>query len=208
MDIPLPYRILAVDPATTTSGWAMLEVTSLYPLKIKVVKTNQIEGQKLLREKKQMSKLFSKQFCVVDALEHEYVKLIEEWNPHEVVSEGAFAHIHISAALALTLAIHALRRACYNTLGKDIIVVPPTITKLAFTGKGNADKDLMRSHFESNGYLQYCGYSLVDISEHEIDAVAHGVGHVFRDILGTVIQISAQEKRQAKREKEKLKKKK
>jgi Holliday junction resolvasome RuvABC endonuclease subunit len=204
MDIPLPYRILAVDPATTTSGWAMLEVTSLNPLNIIVHKTNQIEGQKLLREKKEMSKLFSKQFCVVDALEHEYIQLINEWNPHEVVSEGAFAHIHISAALALTLAIHALRRACYQTLGKDIIIVPPTITKLAFTGKGNADKDLMRYHFNNNDYLDISTQS-EDISEHQIDACGHGVGHVRRDVVGDVIQISALEKRQAKREKEKLK---
>lgn len=205
MDIPLPYRILAVDPATTTSGWAMLEVTSLHPLKITVVKTNQIEGQKLLREKKSMSKLFSKQFCVVDALEHEYIKLIEDFNPHEVVSEGAFAHIHISAALALTLAIHALRRACYNTLGKDIVVIPPTITKLAATGKGNADKDLMRLAYNTSTIFTKFNDS-TDISEHEIDAVFHGHGFICRDILGTVVQVSAQEKRQIKREKEKKKK--
>lgn len=204
MDIPLPYRIFSVDPATTTSGWAMLEVTSLYPLQITIFKTSQIEGQKLLREKKEMSKLFSKQFCVVDALEHEYVKLIEEWKPHVVVSEGAFAHVHISAALALTLAIHALRRSCYNTLGIDIVVVPPTITKLAATGKGNADKDLMRLAYDTSTIFNKYNDG-EDISEHEIDAIFHAHGYICRDILGTVIQISAQEKRQARREKEKLK---
>lgn len=204
MDIPLPYRIFAVDPATTTSGWAMLEVLSFTPLIVRVHRRGKMEGQQLLRQKKEMSKLFSKQFCVVDALEDEYCSLIEEWNPHQVVSEGAFAHIHVSAALALTLAIHALRRASYKTMMKDIIIIPPTITKLAFTGKGNADKDKMREAYDKSEVLEKDRQN-EEISEHEIDAIAHGIGHVSRDVLRTVVQVSAQEKRQAKRDKEKRK---
>lgn len=205
MDIPLPYRILAVDPATTTSGWAMLEILQLSPLTIRIHKHGQMIGSQLLKERKFKKKIFSAQYCTVDVLEDEYVSLITEWNPHIVVSEGAFAHIHVSAALALTLAIHALRRASDRTIGKDIVIIPPTITKLAFTGKGNADKDAMRLAYD-NATLFIKSGANEELTEHEIDAIAHGYGYICRDILGTVVQISAAERRQAKREKEKRKK--
>lgn len=203
-DITLPYRVFSVDPATTKSGWAMLEVTSLEPLIIRVHKHGQLDGAQLLRQahQKEQAKIFSKQFCTVDALEAEYIRLIEEWDPHTVVSESAYAHIHISAALALTLAIHALRRATKCVLNKDIITVPPTVSKLAFTGKGSSDKDAMRAAYEVAPYLVRSGED-DEISEHEIDAIAHGCGHIARDITGTVVQISAADKRREKREKQK-----
>lgn len=202
MSPALPYRVFAVDPATTVSAWAVLDVVSFNPLKIVVVAHAQIDGQKLLKERRELSSMFSKQFCVLDALEEAYTRLLEEYKPNVVVSEGAFAHLHVSAALALTLAIHTLRRVSRNVLGLNVIEVPPTITKRAFANHGGADKDLMRKAYESCDYLTKT--DAIEISEHEIDAIGHGVGHVKRDITGEVIQISALEKKRAKREKQKL----
>jgi Holliday junction resolvasome RuvABC endonuclease subunit len=141
---------------------------------------------------------------VVDALEDEYSKVIEKWKPDAVVSEGAYVGIHVSAAIAINLAIHALRRSTYHGIGIDIFVVPPSISKLAFAGRGGADKDAMRLAYTKATYI-LDKPDEKELSEHIIDSFAHAIGWLSRDVLGTVIQISAQEKRQAKREKEKRK---
>ena len=196
MDITLPIRIFSVDPATGYSGWSLLELVSLNPLEIRVLHHGQLEGQKLLRTKKEMSGLFQKQFCILDALYDEYVKLLTLYNPDIVVSEGAFGYKHLSALISLTLAINTLRRASRACLNKDIVEIPPTITKKAFTGSGNADKDAMRVAYYDNTYLVRTG--IVDITEHEIDAIAHGCSWVMRDILHSVEQNHAKDKKKKK----------
>jgi Holliday junction resolvasome RuvABC endonuclease subunit len=202
MEITLPYRIFAVDPATGKSGWAVLDVISLNPLQINIVAHGQIDGDKLVKTRKEMSLIFQRQFCIVDALYYTYHQLITENKPNIVASEGAFGYSHMSAFLAISLAIHELRRATKDVLGQDITTVPPTISKLAFTGKGGADKDLMRWAYRT---LDYLNGKVLDeaISEHEIDAIAHGVAHVFRDILKTVVQLTGKEKKAAKLERKK-----
>ena len=203
----LPYRIFAVDPATGKSGWAVLDLISLNPLKINIIATGQLDGDKLLRIKKEMSNIFQRQFCILDALFDEYEKLIFIYNPSQVVVEGAYGHTHMSALISLTLATNELRRASKKILNKDIIVIPPTISKVAFTGRGGSDKDHMRLAYQTNDYLE--GVVPDDeISEHQIDSIAHGVGFIKRDITEEVIQLSGKEKRAAKQariEKKKLK---
>lgn len=201
---PLPYRIFAVDPATGDSGWAVLEVTSLHPLKIDIIDHGHVDGQKLLRTRKEMVQIFQRQFCILDALEYEYDRLVNLYQPHQIVSEGAFGHVHLSALISLTLAINVLRRVSYRLLKKDIVESPPTITKKAFTGHGGADKEMMRKFYHSNKFLSGTVKD-EDISEHEIDAIAHGCGHVRRDLIGDVEQVSAKDKKKAKLEKAKKK---
>lgn len=201
----LPLKIFAVDPATTISGWSLLEVQSLTPLRIKVVRHGKLDGQKLLTKNKDLTKLFQRQFCVLDALEQEYIALLEELTPDIVVSESAYGYSHMSALIALTLAINTLRRASKVVLNKDIILIPPTISKLSFTGHGGADKDRMRAAFMTVPFLIHDITSADQISEHEIDSVAHCCGYVRRDLVGDVVQISALEKKRQKREKQKLK---
>jgi Holliday junction resolvasome RuvABC endonuclease subunit len=198
MDITLPYRILAIDPASGDSGWAVLDLVSLNPLRIIIVATGHIDGQKLLRTKKDMSKIFPGYFCILDALEHAYTEIVNHYKPDQIVSEGAFVFIHVSAFASLKLVINAIRRVAWLVLNKDIAEVPPTISKMAFTGRGGSDKDHMRLAYQTNNYL--LGQVADDmITEHEIDAVAHGVGFIMRDILKTIIQLSGKEKRAAKK---------
>lgn len=204
MDIKLPLRIFAVDPATTKSGWALLELVSLDPLKINVLNHGQIDGQKLLTRNKDLLKVFQKQFCVLELLEEEYTRLLEEFKPDDVVSESAFGYTHMSAFMALSLAIHTLRKATRKVLYKDLHTCPPTISKKALTGSGGADKDQMRKSLLESKDIVFIEPPLV-ISEHEIDAVAHGVGYICRDITGTIIQVSALDKKRSRREKLKQK---
>lgn len=200
----LPYRILAVDPATTKSGWAILDIVSLHPLKIVIVASGQLDGQKLLRNKKEMLTIFSSQFCVLDALLDEYERLIELYKPDQIVSESAYGYVHMSALIALTLAINVLRRASKRLLNKDVVTIPPTISKSAFAGSGGADKDRMRIAYQTNEYLEGVVPNS-EISEHEIDSIAHGVGYIRRDIIGDIQQISAKDKKRLKLQKQKEK---
>lgn len=203
-EISLPYTIFAVDPATTISGWSVLSLESISPLSIKIIAHGQLDGQKLLRNKKDMSLYFQRQFCVLDALEEEYTRLINLYKPDVIVSEGSFGQKFMAALIALTLAINVLRRLSYKLLNKDLVEIPPTISKMAFTGSGGADKDKMRVAYHSLPYLIRIA-SEEDITEHQIDACAHGVGFIKRDITKDIIQLSAKERRHRKLEKQKKK---
>ena len=204
MDITLPYRIFAVDPATGKSGWAVLDLICLDPLKVKIVAHAQIDGDKLLRNKKEMASIFQRQFCIIDALAEEYERLLDLYKPNQTVCEGAYGHTHMNALISLTLATNELRRASKRILNKDIAIVPPTITKMAFTGRGGADKDYMRLAYQTNPYLE--GVVADDlISEHEIDAVGHSVGFIKVYITKEIVQLSGKEKRARKRERQLLK---
>ncbi len=203
-NVILPLRIFSVDPATGKSGWALLELISLAPLTIKVLETGQIDGDKLFRQKKEMAKTFQRQFCVLDALYDEYHRLVTLFKPDVVVSESAFGYTHMSALISLTLAIHQLRSVTHSVLGKDLITVPPTISKKSFTGSGAADKDAMRKAYYTVPFL-IRPEDHEDPSEHAIDAVSHGCGYIRRDIVGDIIQISAADVKRKKREKAKQK---
>ncbi len=199
-NVNLPFRILAVDPATTLSGWSLLVLESINPLIIRIEAVGEIDGSKLLKTRKEMSQIFQKQFCTLDAIEEIYTSLVVNLKPDIVVSEGSFGFIHLSALIALTLAINVLRRVSRNVLNKDIVEIPPTISKLAFTGIGSANKELMREYYDKADYLIKSINR--ELSEHEIDSISHGCAFIKRDILKTVIQISAKDKRKRKKDRQ------
>lgn len=199
MSITLPYRILSVDPATGKSGWSILDLIRLNPLQVRIIAHGQFDGEKLFRKQKEMAERFHKQFCTLAALGQEYEDLMRMYKPDIVVSESAFGYAHMNALISLTLAINELRRASRIVLDKDIVTVPPTITKKAFTGSGSADKDHMRLAYQTHIYLEGKVEDGNIISEHEIDAIGHGIGFIRRDIIGDIVQISAKDKKKKKK---------
>lgn len=203
--ITLPYRVFAVDPATTKSGWSLLVIESLSPLCVRIEAHGQIDGQKLLKFKKDMTSLFDKQYCVLDALQEEYSDLINKHKPDLVVSESAYGFSHMSALIALTLAINVLRRVSARILNKDIFTVAPTISKKAATGHGGADKDDMKKAYLNAEYIS--NIKLDDISEHEIDSIFHGIAAIRILFVKDLVQVSAKEAKRIKLEKRKNKNK-
>ncbi len=201
---PLPLKILAIDPAAAgISGWAELLLTSLSPLSITIGNTGTLHGDQVYRQKKDAYPGYSRQYCIVDSLREEYIQLINLIQPHVVVSEGAFAGNNISAVISLTLAVNALRTAAHVTMGKDIIIVAPRTTKKAFTGDSMADKDIMRLAFFTHEEFVHTKDNL-EISEHEIDAVAHGYAFIKRDITHEITQTSSADIRRMKKERKRL----
>lgn len=196
ISIILPYRILAVDPATGISGWSILDVTSISPLRVTVVASGTINGEKIIRENKDLLKNFGRQYCILDVLFDRYVDLIQMYKPTAIVSESAYGYTHMSALISLTLAIHTLRRASHAALGVDIVTVVPTISKKSATGHGGADKDAMRKAYDDAAYITKEDRVL---TEHEIDSIWHGIAHIRRDVIGDVEQISAKDKKKKKK---------
>lgn len=187
------YRILAIDPAAGTSGWCLIEITGYDPITATIVAHGTVSGDKLVREDKPLFKAFGRQFSIVDRLELAYASIIAEHQPDIVVSESAFGYTHMSALISLTLVIHSIRRASRALLGRDIVTVPPTISKKSATGSGGADKDAMRLAFDKADFVTRG--PIEDFSEHEIDAFWHGMAHVHRDIIGDIVQVSAKDKK-------------
>jgi Holliday junction resolvasome RuvABC endonuclease subunit len=203
MTIAFPFRVFSVDPATGCSGWSVLDVHSLFPLKIQIVATGQIDGQKLLRTQKEMAQRYQAQFCILEALEFTYIGLLQLYGPLVVVTEGSFASAHPSAWKSLILAIHTLRKASKAVLDKDVVEVSPTFSKQCWTGSGAADKDLMRIAYQKHGLPDgFLSGVVADplITEHEIDSISHGHAYIRMYLVKDRIQISAKEKRAQKKE--------
>jgi Holliday junction resolvasome RuvABC endonuclease subunit len=199
-----PITILAIDPAVGFSGWSHLEMTSSHPFHVNILRYGEINGKVLLKQRKEMAKIFKDQYCLLDVLEEEYTKLVKELNPSVIVVEGAFAHLHIAAFASIKLLIHTIRRVSEKVLNKDVVEIPPTVSKKAFTGSGAADKDHMRLAYQTNKYLS--GVVADDqIGEHSIDSVAHGIGYFKVYVLGSIQIQSSAEKRRLKQEKKKAK---
>lgn len=173
----IPFTVFAIDPASGQSGWSLLLVESITPLKIKVLKHGVIDGNKLLKFRKDMKAIYPKNYCILDAIYESYCDLLKEYNPDVLVTEGCFVFKFVNAGFSLTLVINCFRRAAHHTLNKTIHEVAPMESKKAFTGKGNADKDKMREYFYSNAWLDKSECS-IDMTEHEIDAIAHGCTYV------------------------------
>jgi Holliday junction resolvasome RuvABC endonuclease subunit len=177
IEYPLPFTVFSIDPAAGLSGWCFLRVESLKPLRIVIVAQGTIDGNKLLKFRKEMKAIYPKSYCVLDAIYDEYCKLLKEYDPDLLVTEGCFAYKYVNAVISLTLAINTFRRAAHHTLNKTIHEITPMESKKAFTGKGNADKDKMREAYFDNKWLIKSDRNDIP-TEHEIDATAHGCGAV------------------------------
>ena len=192
-----PIRILAIDPATGKSGYAILDVT-FNPLHVKVVTRGTLDGEKLYRTRKQLAQNFDRSYCILDALEEYYRELMAVYQPDIIVSEGAFGYQHLAALISLTQVILILKRIAHSTIGRAVVIIPPTISKLSFAQEGHAGKPEMREAFLNCPYLDR-GENPESASEHEIDAISHGIAYVNRDILHTVVQNQKKKKQKKKK---------
>lgn len=185
-------RTLNIDPGIGKCGWSVLDFT-FDPFCITEVIRGTFDGNKLLRTRKELKTKFQDSYCKLDALEESIESLILQYQPDEIVIEGAFDHQYPATIISLTLVIGAVRRLCHKHLDKDVRVVAPRFTKMAFANHGNADKDLLRKTYLS--YPRLIRYPEGEPTEHEIDATAHGIAYVLRDVLKTVVEKASLKKK-------------
>lgn len=179
---PPSIRVLAFDPGSTKMGWALI-CYDLEQCSAIVPKHGLLTGQHLLKERKELQHKFSKAFIILEVYYHIFCRLIETHRPDFVVTEGAFYYRFVQAYASLTLVIHTLRRACHDTLGRDLHEVAPMETKKLVTGISMADKDQIKAALLARANLTIDDTEdapLAEMSEHEYDAVGHGLTFIAR----------------------------
>ena len=185
-------RIMAFDPGIGKMGISVLDVT-LHPLHVVEVYRETTDGAKLARTRKHLQTEFQNSYCALDALEDRLDELFDEFKPDEVVSEGAFSYKIPAAVISLTLVIGLIRRKSHRYLNKDVRIIAPCQSKRSSTGSGHADKIQMRKWYDVCPYIAKLD---TPITEHEIDAVSHGIAYITRDVLKTLpITVSAKKKK-------------
>ena len=189
-------RVITFDPSIDKMGIVVLDFT-YSPFKVVEVYRSTTNGAKLERLRKYMLDRFSKSYCKLDALEEIIDNLFEEYKPDEAATESAFSYNRPAVVISLTYVIGLLRRKVHKFLDKDIHTVAPVQTKRAVTGNKDASKDQMREWYDKCDYIVKLPGTA---SEHEIDATAHGITYVLRDVLKTYVpELTAKEKKKLKK---------
>lgn len=176
--------VLAFDPGIGMMGWCVIQF-DLSDGTTKVVAKGLLTGQHLLKERKELQNKFSKSFIILEVYYEIFCQLIEDHKPDFVVTEGAFYHKFAQTYASLSLVIHTLRRACRIKLGIDLYEVAPMETKKEITGNHMADKNQIKQALLTRPGLtikESPTASLDDVSEHEYDAIGHGLTFISKDL--------------------------
>lgn len=161
-------------------GWCVMDYDPAHQTYV-VIKTGTLNGHKLIKFEKDIKDHFSKSFCILSAYLKSCRDLITTYKPQYVVSEGAFHSKFPQTLIALTLIIHTIRTACRDVTGRDIFVVAPMETKKEVANHHMADKELIKKSVLKFPSLRFSSELVPDdMSEHEFDAVAHGICFIRR----------------------------
>ncbi len=174
-------RILAFDPGSTMMGWCVIDYDNTLH-RFNILHHETITGTQLLKQRKTMQAKFTKSFIVLDVYYDIFCQLITTYQPNYIVTEGAFYHRFVQAYASLTLVIHTLRRACWVLQCDNIHEVAPMETKKTITGNSMADKTLIKTCILAMPEIDNLT-DVDDISEHEFDAIAHGITFIRKHLV-------------------------
>lgn len=167
-------RILGLDPGAGKMGWSILDY---YPTlgHYVVVATGCWDGAKLIKHHKALVANFGKHYTILMAIYDSTCKLIAEWSPTVIGSEGAFHHKFPQVHASLTLVIHSVRRAAHDILNQDVEIVAPMETKKMIAKNHMANKDQMKAAVLHKTDITFAdGIDYQNLTEHEYDAIGHG----------------------------------
>lgn len=118
-----PKVILGIDPASYDTGWAVIDNELHYNL-IHIPHSRPIECRLLL-------------------LYNGLQKVIEDYHPEVVVLEDQFLAKNVKTLKTLSW-VRGVVMLLATQHGLPLVILTPTEIKQAATGKGNADKDMIR----------------------------------------------------------------
>lgn len=152
-------RILALDPSSKATGFAIMQIENEVPYLVRSGTISHPKPSKASFEDK-----CAYIFNVVKSM-------LMEWKPDLVVIEYPFVGKNAKTAIQLGRLAGMLEATVKHT-GYSYMMVLPTVWKSAFTGNGNAGKELV---------MQYVNlyYGTQIASNDESDAVA--IGHYYLD---------------------------
>lgn len=167
-------RVVSFDPGISNMGICVGDFNRSNQ-EFTVLKTINFEGAKHRNKDKKMRRNCPHSFCVLSGIkEWVLTTLLPEWSPDYIACEGAFHNSHFPGAhQALVLVIHVLRECAFEWYEDDITDMAPMTIKKIVTGKGNAPKEMIKTAISQNPSI-HLTVSLDALTEHEIDAIAHG----------------------------------
>lgn len=159
------YKLLGIDPGTSSMGYAILEVQGKKPA---LVTAGTISLRSYLNHQQKLKLIFER-----------LQQTIDFYKPAEVAIEAPFYGKNIQSMLKLGRA-QGVAMAAAMTKGLDIIEYSPKKVKQVVTGNGNAAKEQVAAMLEYQ-----LGAKLTNYSLDATDALAVAFCH-FHQSLGVL----------------------
>ncbi len=174
-----PYRIVGIDPGTSTLGIAVIDV-DLITAQLTVRDARTMHASRLSQYRKSYSEVYGDRFARLSGLEEALVDYFVQRAPHAIISESPYLGRHAATYAALTECMTTICRAvCRYSDRIPLVTVDPARAKarLKVSGK-SGDKELMRQAILGLTDLQNPDrLDLTVRDEHSIDALAIAYYH-------------------------------
>lgn len=182
----VPFRMVSIDPGTTTLGVAVSEFSEDLNRMI-VVDATTIRADILAkRYYPDMIKRHGDRNARLIALRDALRRYFDTWLPTVICSESAYLGRSPQAYAALIEAVSAVRYACeLHDPSIRLDLIPPSEVKVGVGVNGRSgDKSLIRDALECIDDL-WIQVEMLLLDEHAIDAIAVGYARYASSIRGT-----------------------
>lgn len=179
------YRVIAIDPGSTTLGYAILDIDmDKFHIELKDVYTININDA--LKSKKEFFEWKEYTKCRMRWLRTHLKELLEKDSPHCLIVEDNFMSMNVSSFRVLVQVKEYIEDALYNyDPSMQMDTVDPMTVKYGIGAvekgklkrkKGQDTKLLVRKHLENLDDLVWpeSAPDILHLDEHSIDAVSIG----------------------------------
>jgi Holliday junction resolvasome RuvABC endonuclease subunit len=170
------FRILAIDPGSSTMGVAILDI-SPSDFKPTVMHVTTVNVQALLTHYETTALMHGERIARLIAVEKTMYKLLSVWEPELVVSESPYMGRFPQAYAVLVDCLSAIRRALnsYDPTQMLHTIDPASIKKAVGVSGKSGDKEAMKRAVCALSDLNVDpDVDLTAIDEHSNDAIAAG----------------------------------
>lgn len=169
------YRVLGIDPGTTTCGFSILEY-DIITLEATVLHSETIKTTKLDGYHEEKISQLGDRYARLRALENELLLVMKEYRVNGVISESPYMSRRPQAYAALVECIYAISNAVLRYSAEmGLETVTPSEAKKCVGVPGNSgDKEAIRKALQKEidtGRL-VCNIDLNTLDEHSTDSIA------------------------------------
>ena len=131
------YRILAIDPSTTTMGVAIGSIDAGSE-ELTLHWNETVTGKSVIGNYEYLTDLYGSRFARLEGFKDYIIRLLNDWQIHSVVCEGNYLKHHPTAFAALTECVYMIRTAVLSYSTSIPVIIPdPSSVKVAVGVKGN-----------------------------------------------------------------------
>jgi len=169
------YRIISIDPGTTTCGFSVIECD--YGETPKVLWAETVNALPYLKYNQPTILLHGKKFARIRMIGQRLQKLLDFWKPDAVIGEACFMGRFPKSFQGLTELTYELRSTTANfdpTLPYEIIDPPTVKNNMGVSGKSK-DKDDMTEGLRNYDVTYELDIDTNSFDEHTVDAISVGL---------------------------------